>query len=108
MRVARARGLTFGHDLIRYCRSEILDSIGHETEEVKLAVESALDNALHNITDLLEGFWCFKSGPGHRLEYSLAVRVVDNSGTNVEQVEISPGKLDLRIGYWKWRDGEFR
>ena len=43
------------------------------------------------------------------VEYVLQVRVLDASGKPLESVAISPAKLDLPIGYWKWaRDREFR
>jgi hypothetical protein len=59
--------------------------------------------------DLLEGFWLLKSGDSHSVEYALQVRVRDTSDVVVESIDLSPAKLDLPIGYWKWaRDGQFR
>ena len=68
-----------------------------------------MDIALHNVMDLLEGFWCTEAGPGQRVEYALSVCVKVASGEEtVERIDISPCMLDLPIGYWKWKDGEFR
>jgi hypothetical protein len=64
--------------------------------------------ALHNVMDLLEGFWPLESGASHSVEYVLQVRVRDASGKAVESIDLSPCKLDLPIGYWKWaREREF-
>jgi hypothetical protein len=77
--------------------------------ETKTAVEAALDLALHNLMDMLEGFWRLESGPSHSVEYALQVRVRDGSGAPVETISLSPSKLVLPIAYWRWaRDREFR
>jgi hypothetical protein len=101
---------TFGHHLVQHCRDEVLAALRKEgPAEGHSAAEDAIDTALHNVVALLEGFWRLQSGPSHTVEYSLQVRVRDASGVVVETQEISPCKLDLPIGYWKWaRDHEFR
>lgn len=101
---------TFGHDLIVHCRDEALATLSADaSEETKTAVEHAVDLALHNVMDLLEGFWPLPTGPSHSVEYALQVRVHDGANNLVETQEVSPCRLDLPIGYWKWaRDREFR
>ena len=101
---------TFGHHLILHCRDEALATVATDaTPETRAAVDTAVDTALHNLMDMLEGFWRLRSGASHSIEYVLEVRVRDGSGAVVDCLELSPSKLDLPIGYWKWaRDGEFR
>jgi hypothetical protein len=68
-----------------------------------------VDTALHNVCDLLEGFWPLEAGAKHRIALALGVEVRDVDNKVVETAEISPCKLDLPIGYWKWaQDREFR
>jgi len=100
----------FGHDLIVHCREEALREITSDTTAATRAiVEKAVDVALHNVMDLLEGLWPLPSGPTHSLAYALQVRITDAGGKVIETQEISPARLDLPIGYWKWsRDREFR
>ena len=100
----------FGKDLIVHCRDEILAALAPDVPETTRAiVREAIDASLHNMMDMLEGFWPLPSGPRHSLEYVLQVRVRDASGAVVESQEISPCKLDLPIGYWRWaRDREYR
>ena len=72
-------------------------------------VEKAVDTALHNLVEMLEGFWKLEAGPAHTVELVLGVRVHASDGNAVETLEISPCKLDLPIGYWKWaREREFK
>jgi hypothetical protein len=99
----------FGQHLIVHCRDEAMATVAPEaSEETKAAVEAAVDCALHNVMDLLEGFWPLKSGP-YRIEYVLQVRVLEDSDKVVESIDLSPCRLDLPIGYWKWaRDREFQ
>jgi hypothetical protein len=101
---------TFGYHLVRHCRDEAIASVPSDcSPEVRAAAEHAVDLALHNVMDLLEGFWPLQSGESHSVEYVLKVRVRDTAGNAVENVELSPAKLDLPIGYWKWaREGDFR
>jgi hypothetical protein len=101
---------TFGQDLIVHCRDEAMATVPPKASaETKAAVETAVDCALHNVMDLLEGFWLLRSGPSHRIEYGLQVRVCEESGDVVEAVDLSPARLDLPIGYWKWaRERAFR
>ena len=71
----------FGYYLIRHCRAEALENIpANSSPELKEAVNKAVDTALHNVTDLLEGFWKLPAGDGYT------------------------AKLDLPIGYWAWCD----
>jgi hypothetical protein len=99
----------FGQDLIVHCRDEALATLAADLPDTtRTIVEKAVDTALHNVMDMLEGFWPLPSGPNHTLEYALQVRVRDSAGTVVESQEISPSQLDLPIGYWKWADREFR
>ncbi len=101
---------TFGYHLIIHCRDEAIAKVPADVgPETRAAAERSVDVALHNLMDMLEGFWRLPSGESHELEYALQVRVRDAAGNVVEQLEISPAKLDLPIGYWKWaRDREFR
>jgi hypothetical protein len=104
---------TFGHHLMQHCRGEALKAVElaavpTNAEEFRAQVNAAVDTALHNVMDLLEGFWPTQAGPNHRVAYALSVCISDMSGTAVERIDISPSLLDLPIGYWKWKDGEFR
>jgi len=104
---------TFGYHLIQHCRTEALKDISsapvpRTADDFQSQVAAAVDRALHNVTALLEGVWRAEAGPDHTAEYALSVCVKDASGTAVERIDISPCLLDLPIGYWKWRDGEFR
>jgi len=99
----------FGHDLIRRCRQEALRTVPADaTDACRVTAEEAVDTALHNVLDLLEGLWRNEAGPDHTLEYALAVCVRNAAGEEVERVNVSPCLLDLPIAYGKWRDGRFR
>jgi hypothetical protein len=94
---------TFGYHLIVHCRDEAMAKLpANASPETRVAVEKAVDVALHNVNDMLEGFWKLEAGAKHSVEFALVVRVVDSNGNVIESQEISPGKLDLPIGYWKW------
>lgn len=101
---------TFGYHLITLCRDEAMASLPpNASAEMNAAVNTAVDVALHNVADMLEGFWRLEAGAENAVELVLGVRVVDADGDEVETVEISPCKLDLPIGYWKWaEDREFQ
>jgi hypothetical protein len=104
---------TFGHHLMQHCRGEALKAVElaavpKSAEEFRAQVNMAVDTALHNVMDLLEGLWPTQAGPNHRVAYALSVCIADMSRTAVERIDISPSLLDLPIGYWKWKDGEFR
>ena len=112
-RRAEDAAYTFGYHVMQHCRLEALKEIEasdvpKSPEEFRERVTTVLDTALHNVMDLLEGFWDTQAGPNHRVAYTLSVCVSDMSHTPVERVDISPCLLDLPIGYWKWKDGEFR
>ena len=100
----------FGYYLILHCRDEAMATVPADASpDLKAAVEKAVDAALHNVCDMLEGFWPLKAGPHNEISLALRVQVRDEENDVVETVEISPCKLDLPIGYWKWaRDREFR
>lgn len=101
---------TFGYYLIKHCRDEAMSNLpaGLPAEATSIVAE-AVDTALHNVVDMLEGFWKLEAGPRHNVELVLRVRVHDKKDNVVESLDISPCKLDLPIGYWKWaRDREFR
>ena len=101
---------TFGYHLMLHCRDEALAAVPADASQVtKEAVVAAVDLALHNVMDMLEGFWPLQSGSAHSVEYVLQVQVRAASGEVVDNIDLSPSKLDLPIGYWKWaRDREFR
>jgi hypothetical protein len=104
---------TFGNHLMQHCRTEALKSIESapapaSATEFRTQVAVAVDTALHNVMDLLEGFWPTQAGPNHQVAYALSVCVNDMNGTPVERIDISPSLLDLPIGYWKFKNGEFR
>ncbi len=104
---------TFGYHLMRHCRAEALKEVEaapvpQSAEEFREQVATAVDTAFHNVMDLLEGFWPTQAGPNHRVAYTLSVCVSDMNRTPVERIEISPCRLDLPIGFWKWKEGEFR
>jgi len=102
-----------GRDLMRYCRAEALKSadppkLPNNAKEFQEQIAVAVDVALHNVVALLEGFFPMDAGPSHKVSYALFVCVVDVDGTERERIEISPSVLYFPIGYWKWKDGEFR
>jgi hypothetical protein len=101
---------SFGYYLMLHCRDEALATIPTDAPPVvKAAVEKAVDEALHNVCDMLEGFWPLDTGPNHKISLALRVQIHDADDQVIETVEISPCKLDLPIGYWKWaQDREFR
>jgi hypothetical protein len=104
---------TFGYHLMQHCRAEALKAIQKAeapktVEEFRTQATAAVDTALHNVMDLLEGFWPTKAGPNHQVAYALSVCVSDANMKPVERIDISPCLLDLPIGYWKFKDGEFR
>ena len=101
---------TFGFHLLFHCREQALAQAEEHmtTPELREAIEAAVDTALHNLCDLLEGYWPTMAGPSNPVSYSLVVNVLDEFASPVERIAISPAALDLPVGYWKWRDGEFR
>ena len=100
----------FGYYLILYCRDKALETVpAGASADLRAAVDKAVDVALHNVCDLLEGFWELEAGADHQISLALGVQVHDADDEVVESLEISPCKLDLPIGYWKWaQDREFR
>ena len=101
----------FGYYLIQHCRDEALATLPpNASPEARSAAENAVDVALHNVCDLLEGFWPLDAGPGRPIQLALHVNVMDKSERHpIESIPISPAGLDLPIGYWKWaQDRMFR
>lgn len=104
---------TFGSHLIEHCHKQAVAETGSgglptTIEDLNQVVTTAVDTALHSVMDLLEGFWKLPSGDAHTIEYALSVCVRDSSREMIERIDISPCMLDLPIGYWKWRSGEYR
>ena len=100
---------TFGSHLIQHCRQAALGKLPADASpRVREVVESAVDTALHNVCDLLEGFLPTMAGSQNKISYSLVVNVSNLDHSPVESIPISPSLLDLPIAYWKWRDGDFR
>jgi hypothetical protein len=101
---------TFGFHLIKHCRTEAINSLPKDlTADQYETATKAVEIALHNVMDMLEGFWHLPSGDNHSIEYDLQVVVKDNDDEEVERISISPALMDLPIGYWKWsQDKEFR
>ena len=104
---------TFGYHLIQHCRAKAMKSMDaapepKTAEEFRTQAAAAVDMALHNVTDLLEGFWPTDAGPRHRVRCALSVCITGTSGTEAERIDISPRLLDPPIGYWKWKAGDFR
>lgn len=93
---------TFGFYLMRHCRDEALAKVRELPSSARAAAEAAVDTALHNLCDMLEGFWPLHAGPRHHVELVLGVRVREDGGAVAETIELSPSKLDLPIGYWTW------
>jgi hypothetical protein len=104
---------TFGYHVMQHCREEALKQVAavdvpRSTEEFREQVAAAVDTALHNVMDVLEGFFVTQAGPNHRVAYTLTVDISDMDRLPVDHVDVSPSLVDLPIGYWKWKDGEFR
>ena len=104
---------TFAFYLMKHCRAEALKQVQSAPmlvtrKQLQKQVEEAVDTALHNVMDLLEGYWPLEAGPNHRAAFALSVCVSDTGRKPVERIDISPCRIDLPIGYWKWKDGEFR
>jgi len=100
---------TFGYHFIRYCRDQAVDNLPKDMnpDDREKAIES-IHIALHNVMDLVEGFWKLESGENNYIEYHLQVVAKDKDHNEIERVNIAPG-LDLPIGFWKWaKDGEYR
>ncbi len=93
---------TFGYHLTQLCRNKAIENLPVNMTNVdkEKAIES-IDIALHNIMDLLEGFWKLESGNKYSIEYLLQVVVKDKHNLELERLAINPG-LDLPIGFWKW------
>jgi len=91
----------FGYYLIKHCREEALAKLKSATVVSRSQVVEAVDTALHNVMDLLEGFWRLDAGGGKQLELALHVLVTEE-GQTAEDVQVSPSQIDLPIGYWAW------
>lgn len=92
----------FGHYLIQHCRQTALQTAGFgASAEARGAGEDAVDLALHGVMHLLEGYWKLPAGDGFSLQLELRVNVFRGL-EKVESVALSPGRLDLPVGYWTW------
>jgi hypothetical protein len=91
----------FGYYLIKHCREEALAKLKSARVVSRADVVDAVDTALHNLMDLLEGFWRLDAGGGKQLELALHV-LVTKQGQTAEDVQVSPSQIDLPIGYWAW------
>ncbi len=94
---------------MKHCRDKAIAGLPPDmAPEDRASAIEAVHAALHNVMDMLEGFWRLESGPTYTVKYQLSVVVMDQRGTMVENVDITTG-LDLPIGFWGWaKDGEFR
>ncbi len=100
----------FGFHLIKHCRTEAVNALPKDlnTEQNEKAIH-AIDIALHNVMNMLEGFWVLESGDKHRVEYNLNVVVNDLDQNELEKISIAPEGMSLPIAYWKWAlENEFR
>ncbi len=93
----------FGYYLIKHCREEALARIASASVVSRAQAVEAVDTALHNVMDLLEGFWPLDAGDGQQLELALHIQVT-RDGEIAEDVQVSPSQIDLPIGYWAWVD----
>jgi hypothetical protein len=91
----------FGYYLIKHCREEALAKLKPGTVVPRSDAVDAVDLALHNVMDLLEGFWLLDAGGGKQLELALHV-IVTKEGHTADDVQVSPKQIDLPIGYWAW------
>jgi len=91
----------FGYYLIKHCRDEALSKLELATVVSRSDVVDAVDTALHNMMDLLEGFWPLDAGGGKQLALALHV-LVTKQGQTAEDLQVSPSQIDLPIGYWAW------
>jgi hypothetical protein len=72
---------TFGYYLMKHCRAEALKCASSQRrcvmtrKQLHKQVESAVDTALHNVLDLIEGYWPAEAGQKHTAEFALLVRV---------------------------------
>lgn len=57
----------FGYHLIAKCRDEALLSLPAGEKVTRADVEKAVDVALHNVLDMVEGFWPLEVGPNEAL-----------------------------------------
>ena len=81
----------FGYYLVSHCRDEAIASISENASpDVKAAVNKAIDIALHNVCDLLEGFWPIEAGSDKRVSLALGVQVRNEANDVIETIEISP------------------
>lgn len=94
---------------MKHCRNEAFAALPTNlNQEDRIKAEEAIHVALHNVMDMLEGFWRLESGTEHTVKYQLCVVVKDKSDKEVERVDITAG-IDLPIGFWGWaKDGDFR
>lgn len=93
----------FGYYLIKHCREEALATLESASPAARSLAVEAVDTALHNVMDLLEGYWPLDAGDGKHLELALHIQVAKDEQI-AEDVQVSPSQVDLPIGYWAWVD----
>ncbi len=100
----------FGFHIIAFCREAAIEKLSSDlSEDQRKNAISAIDLCLHNVMDLFEGFFSLECGNEHSLYYIIQVAIMNKKNETIEKVDISPNKLDLPVGYWKWaHDKEFR
>jgi hypothetical protein len=88
----------FGYYLIKHCRDEVLtNALKSAKPETRQIVEEAVDEALHNVMDLIEEFYSTEAGPNHNITFRLKAEISEKRGGEVvEEFEIAPG-LDLLV-----------
>ena len=92
----------FGYYLVKHCREEAMAKITLPPGSPEHAVAvKAVETAIFNVMDLLEGFFMLDAGNGKHLQLALHVQVMKGEEEVVEDVRIAPG-IDLPIGYWGW------
>jgi len=100
----------FGYHLIKYCRTEGIKSLPTDlSPSQREKAIHAIDVSLHNVLDLLEGFFLPDSGKDHAIGYALQTIVLNAADRTKEIERIELTGQDMPIGYWKWAlDNEFR
>jgi len=101
-------GHTFGTHLMKYVRDKALQTLPEDTPETtKQAVAEATRVSLGAMMALLDGVYRCDVGSHHTIEYALMARVKDNSGSHIEEIELSPDGDGLGMGFTGWWQNEF-
>ncbi len=76
----------FGYHLIQHCRNEAILNLPPDlTDEQRIKCIHSIDLSLHNVMDMIEGYWPLTSGQEHRLEYNLSVSVLNKDFQEIEK-----------------------